>query len=437
MLSLVNGDRLAIRSGHGVGKSTLLAWAILWFMATRFPAKIPCTANTAAQLYDVLWAELAKWHRRMLPELAEMFEWKGERFELRASPNESFAVARTARKEQPEAFQGFHSENLLLIADEASGVDNAIFEAGGGAMSTKGAKTILASNPTRNDGFFFEAFNGKARHLWTPFHVPCSASQYADPKYAADIELQYGKDSDYYRVRVMGNFPIASEMQFIPITIVDEAMVREPMPFMTDPLILGVDVARFGDDQSVICPRKGRDARTLPWKRFRNVDTMTLASAVAELYSSWRADAVFVDGGGVGGGVVDRLRQLSVPVVEVQFGGKADRIAVGTGAESAAYANKRAEMWGGMRDWLKGGAIPDDAQLKADMIGTQYGFDNKNQIILERKEDMKKRGLASPDLADALAITFAYSAQPHQHAGYLGAGGSVPTVRSEYDPFNA
>jgi len=310
--------------------------------------------------------------------------------------------ARTARKEKPEAFQGFHSDNMLFIADEASGIENVIFEVGEGAMSTPSAKTILTGNPTRNDGYFHAAFH-KNRALWQVFQVSCQNSKNVDPSYIEEMKTKYGEDSDIYRVRVLGEFPAASSLQFIPSDLVEEAQEREEQCFLHDPMILGVDVARFGDDQSIIFPRRGRDARTFPLQKYRNLDTMQLAARVAEAVREFKPDAVFVDGGGVGGGVVDRLNQLSIDCIEVNFGSKADE---------GRYANKRAEMWGRMKEWLEGAAIPDGNDLMDDLVGVEYGFTAKNQIQLERKEDMKKRGLASPDMADALALTFAYPVAP-------------------------
>jgi hypothetical protein len=198
-----------------------------------------------------------------------------------------------------------------------------------------------------------------------------------------------------------------------------------------DPLVLGVDVARYGDDETVIYVRKGRDGRTWPPERLRGMDTMQVASRVVEIAARLRADAVFVDGGGVGGGVVDRCRQLNLPnLYEVQFGGKADRVNL---EDEVKYANKRAEMWGGMREWLAVGSIPDDPDLRIQLTGVSYGHNGKEEILLERKADMKRRGLASPDIADGLALTFSWPVLPHEFAG--GDHPAKPTVLIEYDPF--
>lgn len=163
---------------------------------------------------------------------------------------------------------------------------------------------------------------------------------------------------------------------------------------------------------------------------------MTLAGHVARTFNEFRADAVFVDGGGVGGGVVDRLRQLHVPCFDIQFGAKADFIPAED--ETDKYANKRAEIWGTMRKWLKGGAIPNDQQLKAELVALEYGFNQRDEIQLERKADMKKRlpNVGSPDLADALALTFAYPVVAHETAGRVGADETAPIVEHEYNPFD-
>lgn len=231
-------------------------------------------------------------------------------------------------------------------------------------------------------------------------------------------------------------------MQFIGIDLVLEAMERE-MPTRSspfEPFIIGVDVARFGDDASCIAFRKGRDARTLEPILLRNIDTMQLASRVADAFQQYHADAVFVDGGGVGGGVVDRLRQLRVPVFDIQFGGKSDRTDLEEGLRAA---NKRSEIWHSLKKWLDIGCLPTEGPLRQqyrdELTGPEYGFNVRDEIQLERKEDMKKRGLSSPDLADALALTFAYPVMPS-----IYSGGEWAALKSkdqlaegiEYDPFD-
>jgi hypothetical protein len=224
----------------------------------------------------------------------------------------------------------------------------------------------------------------------------------------------YGEDSDFVRIRVRGMFPRAGSVQFIPNDLVRNAMQRKALPdYKGYARILALDVARHGDDQSVFCRRQGR--HTEPFLRFRIADTMQLAAKAAEINEEYKPDAFFVDATGMGWGVVDRLRQLNVKnVIAIQTGE--------TAVNDAKYHNRAAELWGVGKEWLEeGGCLPFDPELEQDLTGREYGFDNLNRIQLEKKEDMKKRGLASPDNADALFLTFANPVQPkkdHRNEGW-------------------
>ena len=209
---------------------------------------------------------------------------------------------------------------------------------------------------------------------------------------------QYGEDSDVARVEVKGEFPSQGDKQFIGRGLVDEAMSREMVPDRTAPLVMGVDVARSGDDESVICLRQGRDARSLPWLTYKRADTVELAGYVMEAAQRWNPDAIFIDGGGSGGGVVDILKSYKYRVIEVQFGSNA--------TDKAQFRRKREEMWSRMRDWLRTGCLGQERRLLDDLTGVQYGYTGTGQLALETKDEMKRRGLGSPDYADALAMTF-------------------------------
>ena len=339
-----------------------------------------------------------------------------------------------------EAFAGLHNagRRILLMFDEASGIHDRVWEVAEGALTDDDTEIIwcVFGNPTNPTGRFASCF-GVQRHRWAPVQVDSRTVPGTNKALFAEWVSLYGEDSDFVRVRVRGVFPRAGSMQLIGADVVEAAMKREAASIKTDPLIMFVDVARFGDDQSVIGFRKGRDARLIPLVKLRGVDTMTLAARIAELHHLHRPDAVFVDGGGVGGGVIDRLRQLGILVIEVQFGAKADRY--GVSEEQPAVANKRAEMWCSLRDWLPHGGIPDDPDLLADLTGPQYSFvlrDGRDAILLEPKEAMKRRGLASPDAGDALAISFAYPVAPRADAG-MPYGAMLPKPASDYDPFAA
>jgi len=397
-LTATEALRLAVASGHGIGKSALVAWIILWAMSTRPHLNGVVTANTGTQLESKTWRELAVWHKRAVN--AHWFQWTATKFAHVDYPETWFVSAIPWREEKSEAFAGQHAEHVLVIYDEASAVADKIWEVSEGAMTTPGAIWCVFGNPTRNTGRFKSCFaGGEFAHRWIARQIDSRTAKMANQKQIAEWLADYGEDSDFFRIRVRGVFPRAGSQQFIDSETIKEAREREVVNDNGAPFVMGVDVARFGDDQSVIRFRCGRDARSVPPKKYRGVDTMQLAGYVAECADQYKPQAIFVDGGGVGGGVVDRLKSLGYHVHEVQAGGKATDV--------REYLNKRAEMWGAMREWLKTGCIDADPVLSADLGGVEYGFDSSNRIQLERKEDMKKRGLASPDDGDALAMTFA------------------------------
>lgn len=389
---------IAVRSGHGIGKTALIAWLILWFMSTRPNPQIPVTANTKEQLTSKTWRELAKWSRLAIN--SHWFKWTATKFYHVDYPETWFASAIPWSKERSEAFAGTHEKFVLMVYDEGSAIDDIIWEVSEGAMTTDGAMWIVFGNPTRNSGRFFECFN-RYRHRWVTYEIDSRTAKKANKAQIQKWAEDFGEDSDFFRVRVKGQAPRQGVIQFISTEIVNQAAARD-MPagsFEHAPRVIGVDVARFGDDQSVILKRQGLNAR-FEIKRYRGIDTMRLASLVSEEIRTWNPHAVMVDAVGIGAGVVDRLRQLGHDIIEVQAGAAAN--------DDKRYFNKRVEMWAGVRDWLKaGGAIPDENELKTDLTGPEYTFDAKERYVLESKDDMKERGLASPDMGDALALTFA------------------------------
>jgi hypothetical protein len=317
---------------------------------------------------------------------------------------------------QPEAFAGLHNvgRRIVLVFDEASSIADRIWEVSEGALTDEGTEIIWLAlgNPSRNSGRFRECF-GRYRHLWSCRQIDSRAVEGTNKTFLDEIVATYGEDSDIARVRVRGQFPSASSMQFIGTDLVQTARSREPIVLPSDPLIFGLDHARFGDDTSVLAIRQGRDARSRPWRSWYGANSMEIAGDVAEEASRWKPNAIFVDAGGPNaGGVIDRLRQLtSIPIYEIQFGGKGKDARLG-GEIRVAVANKRAEMWCNMRAWLELGAIPDDQRLADDLTGPEYSYVAENAVLLERKAHMKSRGLASSDYADALALTFALPVEP-------------------------
>lgn len=396
-------DRLAIRSGHGVGKSAFLAWVILWWLLTRAPAKVACTAPSAHQLNDVLWGEIALWRRRLPKIMRDWIVVKEDRVELVGAGKMCFAAARTARRESPEAFQGFHSENMLFIADEASGVDDVIFEVGEGAMSTKGAKTILTGNPTRLSGYFFRAFH-EASAFWHTMRVSCFDSSRVDIAFIERMKATWGENSDVFRYRVLGEFPLANSNAVIPLSVIEAAIGREVSAAPSATTVWGLDVARFGRARTALAKRR-ENVLLEPVRWWSGKDLMQTAGLVKAEYDatpvSDRPVSICVDVIGLGAGVVDRLRELHLPVVGINV---AEAPSIGE-----QYLMLRDELWWAAREWFmrRDCSMPHDSDLVADLSAPTYDITSNGRIKIERKTDMEKRGVRSPDLADAFCLTFA------------------------------
>lgn len=449
LISATTAIQIAVASGHGVGKSALVAWIILWAFTTREDTRGVITANTDTQLRTKTWAELGKWFNMFRARSIFRLTATGL-FSRDPETTKTWRIDQVPWSEHNmEAFQGLHNKGkrLLLIFDEASAIPDMIWEVAEGALTDDDTEIIwcVFGNPTRNSGRFRQCF-GKFKDLWIRRQVDgrtCKATNKA--QYAKWFAV-HDEDSDFIRVRVRGVFPRAGNMQFISGDLVLAAAKREPVSLITDPMIIGVDVARSeAGDQTVIKARKGRDAKSWPAIKLRTRDTMLIAARVADLARQLAADAVFVDGGGVGGGVVDRLRQLKVRgVVEVLFGNTPDRALAAAGeGEATRYANKRTEIWGYMRDWLPRGAIEDDPELHDDLTNIEYGYTGAgdDHMILEKKQSPRrvKLGLASPDNGDALALTFSYPVEPHPLAGGPHAARSGPVVAkgtNDWDPYD-
>lgn len=430
--------RIAVASGHGIGKSALIAMLVKWGLDTCVDARIIVTANTEGQLLTKTSPEIAKWAR-----LAITRDW--------FKPNATSLISTlpghdkawradlvTWSENNTEAFAGLHNagKRIIVIYDEASGIADKVWEVTLGALTDEGTEIIWIAfgNPTQNSGSFRECF-GKQRNLWKTAQIDSRTVEGTNKAYLQEIVDTYGEDSDIAKVRVRGMFPSSSSMQFIGLDLVEQAQQRELGATLgSDPVIFGVDCARFGDDHSTLAIRCGRDARSRPWKRWHKMDSMLLAGDIALEAQRWKPDAIFVDAGNIGAAVVDRLRQLlpDVPVTEVWFGGEGRDAELEPGVK-VRTANKRAEMWTRMRAWLRGGSIPDEAQLRDDLIGPMYSFaSDDTRVQLERKKDMKKRGLASPDDADALACTFAEPVMPRAVPGYLDPA-NYAQAGSRYD----
>ena len=401
--SIIDNERVSVRSGHGVGKTAMLSWLILQWLITRYPSKVACTAPTAHQLEDVLWGEVAKWYRRMPDGLKNLLRLSRDRVEVLTAPQESFAVARTARKEQPEAFQGFHSENMLFIIDEASGVEDIIFEVGEGSMSTPGAKTLMTGNPTRTSGYFYDSFHS-SRKLWNTHKVACSDSKMVTKRYVDEMKEKYGSTSNIYRVRVLGEFPSGDEDAVIPLALIEDAVTRQ-VDQVDGNMVWGLDVARFGSDRSSLAKRM-ENTLTEPIRFWRGKDLMQLCGIVVDEFNKMKGNEIpheiLIDSIGVGAGVVDRLMELGLPARGINV--------AETPSIQTRFNRLRDELWWKTREWFeeRNTHIPDQDELIAELAMPRYNYTSAGKLKVESKAEMRKAGMQSPDLADALCLTFAF-----------------------------
>jgi len=403
--ALLDERKMSVKSGHGTGKSTTASWAMLWFMLLRYPCKVVVTAPTSSQLFDAMFAELKRWIGELPKELQQLLNVKSDRVELVSAPAEAFISCRTARAETPEALAGVHSDHVLLIVDEASGVPEQVFEAAAGSMSGHNATTLMLSNPTRSSGTFFESHNRMANSWWTRTWS-CKDSPLVSHEFVDEMELRYGPESNAYRVRVLGEFPLSDDNTIIPYHLVEAAQNRDVVVSDEAMVVWGLDVARFGSDATALCKRQGPIVTEL--RSWRGLDLMqTTGRIVAEyeaLAPSKRPAEILVDSIGVGSGVVDRLQELGLPVRGVKV---AESPSMGD-----TYMNLRSELWFKCKAWLEDRSckLPKDDQLIAELTAIRYSFTSSGKMKAESKDEMRKRGLGSPDLADALCLTMASDA---------------------------
>ena len=424
----VDPIRFSTASGHGIGKSAVVAWLIRWILDTRPHSKGVVTANTDKQLKTKTWGELAKWHGMAVTQHWYKLNGGGSLNYYRRGHDETWRVdGQTCEERNSEAFAGLHAagSTAFYIFDEASAIPDKIFEVREGGATDGEPMSFDFGNPTRNSGRFYENMIGRFRHDYIRRSIDSRDVAITNKRLFKKWAESYGEDSDFFKVRVKGEFPDMSDMQFISRSMVNDCIGRDVYVAPHEPLIMGVDVARFGSHRSVIHCRHGRDHERIPMQIFSGIDTIDLASKILDTANEHRPDAIFIDGGGVGGGVVDQCRRLGLDIVEINFGAK---------ATDKKYTNLRSQMWGNLRDALRDGIrLPDMPDLVTDLTSLEYGYNLQNQIQLEKKEDAQKRGLDSPDLGDAVALTYVWPVHPSR-AGYDGQQQVVS--QHEYNPFD-
>jgi hypothetical protein len=407
--------RLAVASGRGIGKSALVSWLILWFLSTRLGGTIIVTANTESQLRSRTWAELGKWLTLAINghwftktattiRPADWFD-KALKRDLKIDTGYYYAQAQLWSEENPDAFAGIHSTyGVMLVFDEASGIPESIYSVSEGFFTepTKDRYWLTFSNPRRNTGAFFESFNGK-QAFWKNEQIDSRDVEGTDKKLLNDLIEQYGEDSSVAKVEVKGQFPSSDQDTVISLDLVKSAIDRDVALTTTVPIVWGLDVARQGVDKSALAIRQGNTL--LEIQTYNSPDLMELCGAIKSRYDNEQSmnkpQEILVDVIGLGAGVVDRLLEVGLPVRGINV--------AESPSTKGTYLNLRAELWFKVRDWFGGRdvRIPHDNKLISELSSPIYKFNSSGKIKIESKDEMKKRGLQSPDRADALALTMA------------------------------
>jgi len=405
LASFAKAKRTSIRSGHGCGKSAFASWIILWFLCTRPYAKVACTAPTARQLSDILWSELSKWLRCSI--LADEFVVQKDKIFHKSSPKEWWARAispsvKAGKDEQAETLAGLHGDHLLIVCDEASGIPDPVYVPLEGALTQEDNKVLLIGNPTKNKGYFHETqFDPKVKDAWNKIHWDSRDSTNVTKEMTEYFKAKYGEFSNVFRIRVAGEPPLEDEKTLIPLywaqQCIDSGAVADP----NDPVYLGVDVARYGDDKSIILPRQGLVIKH--WDQFQSMNTFTLGGFIQQKYVDEDASGIAIDEVGVGAGVTDWLIKhghTKTFGVNVAW----------SSSDTTKYHRLRDELWCRVREKCMRGVYnfpfgPLGDELCDELSSPLYSFDNNNAIQVESKSDMKKRGVMSPNIADALCLT--------------------------------
>lgn len=393
--------RVAVKSCQGAGKTSTLTWMTMLFLLTLEDCRILITAPSAQLLDRVFYSEFQKWYAR-LPEIFKaFFEVKKESVHIKGKPYQMASLV-TGNPTNIEGIQGGHATNYIIFADEASGLEEKVFDTLLGTLGAGSGRFIMTSNPVRNSGRFYEIFASDNKR-WEKITFSALVSAQISKNWIEDMREMYSEEDDNWRIRVLGEFGRFGEQQFIPSSTIETAARNfiDYKVYANYPKIAGVDVARFGADQTVFTLRQG--PKLVDITKFSNLDTMEVSARVIDYAQRFSPSTIYIDSIGVGAGVFDRCSELGLPVKEVVVSHKSTKPNV--------YANFRAQLWGELRDWMSnGGDIPDDRDLLSQLNSMQYTYNNKMQILLMTKKDIKRMGLPSPDIADSLALTFAGNA---------------------------
>ncbi len=394
--------KISVASGHGIGKSCVFSWIILWYLFCHKDAQVSCTAPTTQQIYDVLWKEVNLWLFKMPKEIQDLYEWSTTYVRIKERAQTWFARAATSRKEAPEAFAGIHGDHILLAGDEASGIPDEIFESGRGALTNDTAFVLLFGNPLRLQGYFYESQTSAVKN-WQAFQFSSLDSPLIskESQLIREILEKDGEDSDQWRVRVLGQFPKADAVDkkgYLPLLNEADLRYAPDQPF-TGSRYLGVDPSGEGSDKTAWVGRDTFIAKILGEEAISN--EKTIASKTIKLMDEvgFKPENVTLDDFGVGSKVAREIYMTGNLA-------KVNPLNVGEKPEDQLYLNKRAEMFFRLRKWLRsGGSLVKDPRWK-ELLNLRYRAEENGKLRIMSKRDMAKDGLKSPNFADALALTF-------------------------------
>lgn len=416
---------LAIASGHGIGKSCVLAWMVVHYLFSHYKAQVACTAPTGPQMHDILWKEIAKWLYEMPKAYRDLFDWSNGYIRMRVSPEDWFASAKTARKENPEALAGVHGNYVMYVVDEASGVMEETYKTAEGAMTGKNIRFIMTSNPTRRDGYFFQSHGSDD---FTSFTFSSEESPVVERGYCDRMRKKYGEESDNYRIRVLGLFPkedVIDQQGYVSLISREDLTQAFTDETAIAPTRMGVDPSGEGKDKTAWVGRDNFKAKILGYEQTSTPKSVASHTSSLMLYGEIPAEKVTVDNFGAGANVAQELAIDGKMVRAINVGGK---------SEDPDYVNIRAEAAWMLRQWIKrGGRLVRDERWD-ELLNIRY-MRQGSKIKLMPKKDMRKLGIPSPNFFDALLLTFCQKEDVTPKETLQGQS-YIPSQEDPTDPYN-
>ena len=407
--TFADSKRTTIRSGHGTGKDASASWIIIWFLVTRLHAKVICTAPTARQLNDILWSEISKWLRQST--VADEFVIQKDKIYHKHAPKEWWCravsvSAKSSKDEQAETLAGFHGDHMLIVCDEASGIPDPVYIPLEGAMTQEDNKCLLIGNMTKTKGYFYDThFHSELKQHWNRIHWDSRESENVIKDMIDYFLNKYGEESSVFAVRIKGDPPSSDSDKLIPLEWAIQCIGNDIYTEDSDPLYLGVDVARYGNDDSIVLPRKG--FKIYPWFTYHHLNTISLGGEIQLKGAELDAMGVAIDEIGVGAGVTDWLiKHNRLPTFGINVANSSSNI--------KKYHRLRDELWVRVKDnCMKGrfsfpeGKLGDTLCDELSSVG--YDFNVQGGIVVDSKKFLKTKGIESPNIADALCLTEYFS----------------------------